>query len=63
MGYMTFNRPQYGHHLSPYKCLICIQLPPIHKKASLARLFQLLLICCPSGVADLIFLAHTMFVT
>jgi len=36
VGYMTFNRPQYGRYLSLYKCLICIQLPPTHKKASLA---------------------------
>jgi len=36
MGYITFNRSKYGHHLSPYECLFCIQLPPIHEKASLA---------------------------
>jgi hypothetical protein len=34
-GYMAFNMSQYGHHLSPYKCLVCVQLPHIHEKASL----------------------------
>jgi hypothetical protein len=36
MGYITFNEAQYGHQLLPYKCLFCVQLPPIHEKESLA---------------------------
>jgi hypothetical protein len=59
MGYTTFNRSQYGHHLSSCKCLVCIQLRSIHDKASLAWLFQQLRRFCPSGVADLLFFRRT----
>jgi len=55
MGYMAFNVSQYGHHLSPYVCLLCIEIPPIHEKANLERLFQYLRRFCPSGVAYLLF--------
>jgi len=62
MGYVTFNRSKYGHHLSPYECLFCIELPPIHEKASLAWLFPCLRRFCPSGFAELFFvLACAMF--
>ena len=33
MAYMTFKRSQYEYHLLPYKCLVYIELPPIHEKA------------------------------
>jgi hypothetical protein len=56
---MAFNVSQYGHHLSPYVCLLCVKIPPIHEKAFLERLFQYLRRFCPSGVADLLFLRHT----
>jgi len=35
MGCMEFSVSQYDRHLSPYVCLLCIKIPPIHKKASL----------------------------
>jgi hypothetical protein len=53
---VTFNRPQYEHSLSPCDCLVRIQLPPIHEKASVAWLLQSLRRFGPSGVAALIFL-------
>jgi len=56
MGCMAFNVSQYGHHLSPFVCLLCIKIPPIHERASLERLFQYVRRFCPSGVADLLFL-------
>ena len=57
INYITINRSKYGHHLSLYDCLFCIQLPPIHEKAFLARLIPCLRRFCPSGFADPFFVS------
>ena len=59
MDYMTDNKSQYAHHLSPYECLASTHLPAIHQTASVAWLFQCLLGFGPSCVADLLFLRPT----